>query len=161
MKSRGKCKSSADNPASAGEIFYHLRNLLDNHALTDVVRAEYPQPALVPASPWLDSTPPDKPKLTIVESRAGLRVEWAASGGKPAWLWILQFRINGVWTTEILPANQTAWTFPDFKPDLIAVSAVDRVENESEPATLKKTTLPSVRQSGNGTGLNWRSNLNR
>ena len=62
-------------PGVSGEIFYHLRNLFDNHALTDVVRAEYPQPALVPASPWLDSTPPDKPKLTIVESRAGLRVD--------------------------------------------------------------------------------------
>ena len=51
-------------PGVGGEIFYHLRNLLDNRALADVVRAEYPQPALVPASPWLDSTPPDKPKLS-------------------------------------------------------------------------------------------------
>ena len=45
-------------PGVSGEIFYHLRNLFDNHALTDVVRAEYPQPALVPASPcWIPLRP--------------------------------------------------------------------------------------------------------
>jgi uncharacterized lipoprotein YddW (UPF0748 family) len=123
---------------ASGEIFYHLRTLPENRALADVIRAQYPQPALVPASPWLDSLSPDKPKLTIGESRAGLRFEWATSGGEPAWLWVLQFRTNEVWTMEILPANQATRTFFGSQPDVIAVSAVDRVGNESEPAALKK-----------------------
>ena len=82
----------AGNPARAAKFIYHLRNLMENPALADVVRAQYPQPALVPASPWLDSIPPAKPKLSVSESRAGLRFEWANSGAKPAWLWVLQFR---------------------------------------------------------------------
>ncbi len=148
-------------PGISGEIFYHLRNLLDDRALTDVIRAQYPQPALVPATPWLDSTPPDKPKLSISESRAGLRADWAASGGEPAWLWVLQFRINDAWTTEILPANQTSRTFFDSKPDVIAVSAVDRSGNESAPATLQKTTPTPLRQSVKSPGLNWQRNSSR
>ena len=148
-------------PGVDGQILYHLRTLQENQTLAEVVRAQYLQPALVPASPWLESIPPDRPKLTLNESRAGWRCEWATAGGEPAWLWVLQFRSHEVWTTEILPANQTSRTFHDSQPDVIAVSVVDRVGNESEPAALKKTTLPSVRQSGNGTGLNWRSNLNR
>ena len=41
--------------------------------LADVVRAAYAQPALVPASPWLDSVPPGKPKLDRGgNSRSGL-----------------------------------------------------------------------------------------
>ena len=148
-------------PGVSGEIFYHLRNLFDNRALADVVRAEYLQPALVPASPWLDSTPPAKPNLSIGESRAGLRFEWATSGNEPAWLWVLQFRINGVWTTEILPANQTARTFSDSKPDLIAVSAVDRVGNEGAPAALQKTMPSPLHPEGKNSGLNWHRNSDR
>jgi len=148
-------------PGVSGEIFYHLRNLVDNRALTDVVRAGYPQSALVPASPWLDPVPPDKPKLSITASQAGLRAQWAATGVKPAWLWILQSRINGVWTTEILPANQKAWTFDHFTPDIIAVSAVDRSENESEPAELLKTMPSPLHPSGKDPGLDWKRKSNR
>jgi len=56
-----------------------------------------------------------------------------------AWLWILQYRTNAVWATEILPAHQTTRTFENSKPDLVAVSAVDRNGNMSSPAALKKT----------------------
>jgi uncharacterized lipoprotein YddW (UPF0748 family) len=55
-----------NQPAARGEIFYHLRSLTDNPALANVVRAAYQQTALVPASPWLDSLPPGKPKLIVV-----------------------------------------------------------------------------------------------
>ena len=126
-------------PAARGEIFYHLRNLTDNRALTDAVRAEYAQTALVPASPWLDSVPPDKPKLTVVENnRSSLGVRWETAG-EAAWLWILQYRTNEVWATEILPASQTTRTFENSKPEMVAVSAVDRVGNVSSPATIQKT----------------------
>jgi uncharacterized lipoprotein YddW (UPF0748 family) len=134
-------KITRDQSGVTGEIFYHLRNLADNSALADSVRTAYAQPALVPASPWLDSIPPDKPKLTIGESRAGLRFQWNTSGGEPAWLWVLQFRTNEVWTAEILPANETTRTFFNSEPDAISISAVDRVGNESEPAALKKAKL--------------------
>ncbi len=143
---------------AGGEIIYHLRNLLENRALADLVHAQYLQPALVPASRWLDSTPPDKPKLTFSESRAGWRFEWETAGGEPAWLWVLQFRSNEVWTTEILSANQTTQTFSGSPPDIIAVSAIDRVENEGTPAALQKTILPPVRQNDKGPSLDWRRN---
>ena len=126
----------AREQSAGGEIHFHLRSVTQNPALADALRRLYSQPALVPASPWLDSVPPDKPKLGIGESRAGLRFQWESSGGKPAWLWILQYRTNAVWATEILPAHQTTRTFENFKPDLVAVSAVDRVGNLSSPAVL-------------------------
>jgi uncharacterized lipoprotein YddW (UPF0748 family) len=127
-----------DQPGVSGEIFYHLQNLIRNPALSDVIRAQYPQPALVPASPWLNSIPPDKLKLTIVESRAGWRFQWETSGGEPAWLWVLQFRTNEVWTTEILPANETTRTFFNSGPDVISISAVGRTGNLSSPAAVKR-----------------------
>src|ERR1039458_859311 len=108
---------------------------------------QYGQSALVPASPWLASLPPVKPKLMVVEnSRSSLRVNWETAG-KTAWLWILQYRTNEGWATEILPAHQRAGTFENSKPDVIAVSAVDRVGNVSSPTAIKK---PQPVRSGKG-----------
>jgi len=134
----------AREQSAGGEIHFHLRSITQNPVLADALRHIYSQPALIPASPWLDSIPPDKPKLTIGESRAGLRFQWESSGGEPTWLWVLQFRTNEVWTTEILPADQTSRTFFDSKPDVVSISAVDRVGNESEPAVLKKSQLVRI-----------------
>jgi uncharacterized lipoprotein YddW (UPF0748 family) len=148
---------------ASGQIIYHLRTALENRALADVVRAQYSQPALVPASPWLDSTPPDKPRLMVMENnRYSLRVRWETAGGEPARLWVLQFRTNDVWTTEILPADQTAWAFGNSSPDLIAISSVDRVGNEGAAAVLQKIKpSPPTSQGGKGAGLNWQRNSNR
>jgi len=143
---------------ATGEIIYHLRNLLDNRALADVIRVQYSQPALVPGTPWLDSIPPDKPNLTVTIENSGVRAHWETAGGEPAWLWVLQFRINDVWRTEILPAAETSRKFDNPSPDIIAVSAVDRVENESGPAMVQKTILSPVRQHEKKPSLNWRRN---
>jgi hypothetical protein len=131
----------AREQSAGGEIHFHLRSVTQNPALADAIRAQYSQPALVPASPWLDSIPPDKPKLTIGESRAGWRFQWESSGSEPAWLWVLQFRTNEIWTTEILPANETTRTFFNSQPDVVSISAVDRTGNLSSPAALKKIRL--------------------
>ena len=90
--------------------------------------------------------PPDKPKLTVGENdRSSLSVRWETTG-EAAWLWVLQYRTNEVWTTEILPAHQTTRTFENSKPDLIAVSAVDRAGNLSSPAAIKKAPAGSRRE---------------
>ena len=133
-------------PGANGEIFYHLKNLADNSALAGVIRGAYPQQALVPASPWLGSFPPDRPDLVVAENtRTNLQVRWGNPGGEPARLWILQFRgTNNLWTTEILPANRSTCNFGSHIPDIISISAVDRVGNLSLPAALKKTAPPML-----------------
>jgi uncharacterized lipoprotein YddW (UPF0748 family) len=146
---------------ATGEIIYHLRILLDNRALADVIRAQYSQPALVPASPWLDSIPPRQPKLVVTAENSGVRAHWANNGGELAWLWILQFRINNAWTTEILPSQETTHTFFDSKPDVISVRAVDREENESEPAALQKIMPLPGRQNEKKPSLDWQLKRNQ
>ena len=138
-------------PGAGGEIFYHLRNLAQNPVLLQTLRAAYAQPALVPASPWLASAPPDRPGLSAVESNRShyyrLTASWMASG-EPAWKWVLQFRgTNGVWTTEILPTGQTTRTFENETPEIISVRAVNRLGNLGPPAVLEKTIPPPVRRS--------------
>ena len=131
-------------PGATGGIFFHLRNLTDNPALTGVIRAEYSQPSLIPASPWLNSSPPGKPKISATTSAdTNLVVRWEAATNEFTKSWVLQFRgTNNVWTTQILPANQTGCIFARSAPDLISISAVNRYGNISPPAAVQKTTPP-------------------
>jgi uncharacterized lipoprotein YddW (UPF0748 family) len=140
----------------SGCIFYSLNSLMKNAALAAAVQREFgAQSALVPAMPWLDSRPPDSPKLTVVEkSGSGLSVCWEAVGEAAA-RWILQYRTNEVWVTEILPAGQTQRTFANIRPDVVAVSALDRAGNVSAPIALQKTRARPA-QTGRG-ALNWNS----
>jgi len=123
----------------SGEIHYHLRNLTENPALTQELRQTYAQPALIPASPWLDAVPPAQPNLQATPHDGGLRVTWqpgySPTGlGKPAFHWVVQARSFGVWQTEILPGTQTTWNFYGPSPDAVAVRAVDRLGNLSQVA---------------------------
>ena len=133
-------------PGAGGEIFYHLNTVLTNRALNDSIRAQYLQTALVPPSPWLDSTPPDRPKLAAASNNnSGVSARWENTGIEPAWLWVLQYRTNEMWTTEILPANQTAHNFFNIAPAAVSIRAVDRVGNLSEAMILspKKYSTPT------------------
>src|SRR5664280_104162 len=116
-----------------GAIHYHLRSVLDNPALAAVVRSQYSQPVLIPATPWLDSTPPEKPKLTVNDAKNSLNVRWENAGTEPARWWLFQSRTNAVSTTEIFPANQTSRVLENSSPDAISIRAVDRLGNLSAP----------------------------
>ncbi|HZF00616.1 MAG TPA: family 10 glycosylhydrolase [Methylomirabilota bacterium] len=136
---------------ASGEIFFHLKNLVDDSALNGIVRAQNFQPALVPAMPWLNSNLPDQPKSFVsINARTNLIARWEiAANDLPKW-WVLQCRgTNNLWTTQILPATQTGCTFTSWMPDTISISAVDRFGNISSPATVKKSSQPPVR---NGKG---------
>jgi uncharacterized lipoprotein YddW (UPF0748 family) len=116
-----------------GAVHFHLRSVLDNPALAAAVRAQYSQPVLIPATPWLDSTPPEKPKFTVNDAKNSLNVRWENAGTEPARWWLFQSRTNAVWTTEIFPADQTSRVLENSSPDAISIRAVDRLGNLSAP----------------------------
>ena len=120
--------------SNGGEIHYHLRSVTDNPALTTAVRAQYAQPALVPAMPWIAATPPLKPKLTVDTGIDSAHARWENSGGEMPRNWLFQSRVNGDWTTQIFPGGQTDYYFDNAKPDAISLRAVDRLGNLSGPA---------------------------
>ena len=53
--------------------------------------------------------------------------------------WFVQWREDGKWKQDILPATETAMKFtPEQKVDRAAVRAIDRASNMSEPADTTK-----------------------
>ena len=117
-----------------GEIHYHLRNILDNPSLNAIIRAQYAQPVLVPASPWIDATTPPRPELIVDTWKNSVHVDWESTSGKPARWWLLQTRSKGIWSTQVLPGGLNDIYLDNTALDAIAVRAVDRLGNLSTPA---------------------------
>ncbi|HRT55883.1 MAG TPA: family 10 glycosylhydrolase [Candidatus Paceibacterota bacterium] len=124
-------------PGASGHIHWNMSSLLGASRLADALAKEvYAQPALIPAAPWLDQTPPGKPRLGI--NSAASRVSWESSGSEPAALWLLQTRDGSRWSARVLPGS-SRWAELDPKaPSAVALSAVDRYGNLSSPAVLER-----------------------
>lgn len=126
-------------PGPSGHIHWNMRTLMRNTALDDALKKEvYQQPALVPACPWLGTSAPAKPKLTILKATTASqsKVGWAPSAFGKAWLWLVQSRSGEHWTTKVFPAMTTSETWDSALPDVVAVSAVDRKGNVGSPAVI-------------------------
>ena len=102
----------------------------------------YREPALVPEMPWLGGKPPAAPAAEIVNASDGERLTLrltASDSSMLAW-WVVQLRDSDErWTTTILPVSTPELVLPDGEgaPDIVAVSAVDRVGQTSTRTVLR------------------------
>lgn len=120
--------------ANAGHIHWSVMALMKNSALDAALAKEiYQQPALIPASPWLNSTSPPSPKLSVNIWKKSVHAEWKNSTGERAAGWVLQSRTDGNWTTQIFPANRLDAYLNNTNPDAIVIRSVGRTGNLSEP----------------------------
>lgn len=142
---------------ATGNVHFSMKSLMGSGEAGDkgarLRETVYAEPALVPASPWLDAAPPAKPaSLTATAPRSGEAgvslpglVTWSP-GSKTApapWLYLVQARSGGVWrTVALVPGAQTACPLPftsssgEAAPDAVAVSAVSRNAVQSQPLML-------------------------
>lgn len=132
---------------ASGEIFFEMRSFQENPALAAVVAGEYDEPALVPASPWLETVVPGRPELGAKEARDDLTVQWALPGGPPPAKWLLQFcGPDHAWKMAVLPGYQTTQTF-SFSPQFISVRAMDRADNLGPATVIGRRNEPDAPRS--------------
>jgi uncharacterized lipoprotein YddW (UPF0748 family) len=116
-----------------GVVHFHLRSVLDNPALAAAVSAQYALPALVPATPWINSTAAPPAKLAVTVKDKSARVEWRSGQGRTSGWWLLQVFANGAWSTQILPAARLDCWVDGVSPEVVALRAADRLGNLSAP----------------------------
>jgi hypothetical protein len=117
-----------------------MKTLMTNATLEELLKRQANlQPALMPQCPWLGGTRPWRPKLVAANdgSASRLEIHWVPGDKGSPWLWLLQSRNAGKWTTEILPATKNTRVWNDAPPEVVAVSAVNRVGEVSSPAVLE------------------------
>lgn len=127
--------SGAADPAVVDSVFFPRtlpppRHLRATRRLRQRLRTEaYAQPALVPASPWLDDDPPGRPTVTIPSADAPLTATLAPAARTPQW-WLVRWRRDGTWTTDLVPGARRTYTLPARPaPTAVVVSAVDAFGN--------------------------------
>lgn len=133
-------KVTRSQESAPGNVHFSMAALMDNRAglSNTLARGVYAEPALVPPSPWLDSKPPATPRLTYKAKGDGGRptLYWKPGENEKAWLWVVQTKADGQWSTEVLPEwqDKTLISSPLGTIQAIAVSAVDRCGNQSAAA---------------------------
>lgn len=132
-----------ETPGATGHITFNAKVVMQNvDSIADKLAALYAEPALVPASPWLDSVPPPRPRVDIVtDSVSGEPVVRFAPGDEQGiQRWVFQTRVSGAWRTVVLPGVERTHILKDDESgaDRVRVAAVDRAGNIGEPAIVER-----------------------
>ena len=119
---------------SDGAIHWSSRDLQKNTAgiRPALLGSVYREAALVPASPWLGRGAPGKPLVALSRSGQTSQISWQRGVGDAPWLWLVQQRTDGRWTTEILPSDHSSSVLRgtgNSLPDTVSVTAVSRLGN--------------------------------
>jgi len=125
--------------ADPGQVHWSMSALMKNGALATALAGScYRQPALVPASPWLEAQPPEPPQLSVSYRSGAVLAVWDSRGGAVTRWWLFQYRTGGTWTTRILSADQPGVRLGTARPEVIALRAVNRTGMLSPPAIWEK-----------------------
>lgn len=129
-------------PGATGHIHFNAAVLMQNiEAIADSLAAIYAEPALVPASPWLDATGPSRPVASAARDTAAgtIDVRFAPSQRDQVRWWVVQSRVNEDWVIAIVPGGERRHllTGDVGAVNLVAVTAVDRTGNTSLPALVR------------------------
>jgi hypothetical protein len=136
---------ASGNVHFSAKVFLQDRDSINERLLA----GPYASPALVPASPWLDSIPPRAPAARLRRDSAtrAVVVDFIPRGTTKVWQWVLRYRYGPDWNTRIFPGSQMMHEFDGGKdspvPDQVVLSAVDRVGNESDLTTAVFAEAPS------------------
>jgi uncharacterized lipoprotein YddW (UPF0748 family) len=122
-------------PSDPGAILYSMKSLITRRdsMLKLLKEGPYAAQALVPASPWLDRTPPQSPELRFEKKEGTLLLTWKSVGREKPSLYVLSVKTDSVWKNEIVPSTvlQASRKIEGVNVTAVAISAVDRCGNES------------------------------
>jgi len=144
------------DPHLNGHLHFSMVALAQNRrGLADRLReTQYRLPALVPASPWLGQTPPAPPVHTVTRDRAGhVRVTLAPADGQSILSYAVWSSQHGRWRLSIEGAidevqgryrRRLVFDQAEAVPDVLVISAIDRVGNESSRIRIDREQLTSA-----------------
>jgi uncharacterized lipoprotein YddW (UPF0748 family) len=128
--------------SGTGHIHFNAAVLMQNvEGIADSLGMVYAEPALVPASPWLDREPPSRPvaSATRDSSASTIDIRFAPIQREQIAWWVVQSRVNDEWVMAIVPGAERRHllTGDVGAVNLVAVTAVDRNGNTSIPALVR------------------------
>ena len=142
----GQIQIARETPGVTGHVLFNASVLMQNvDGIADRLASAYAEPAIAPASPWLDKVPPGRPFAAYYrDSTSGspaIIIRFAPQEGSKQTVrwWLLQARVNGTWSTKILPGTDRKYILEvdESNADVIGLAAVDRSGNVSPAVVLR------------------------
>jgi hypothetical protein len=141
-----------DHPGATGHVHFSMRALLPGVPIRDTLAMRltteiYGEPALIPATPWLDAMPPARPtvRATRDTSTGGVRLVLTPGDQQTVRHWTVQLLGTDAWTTRILPGSLRSHALTrnrkEALPETVWVTAVDRAGNQSRPVRVRLDAL--------------------
>lgn len=152
--------ATRNQPGASGNIFFTANNVLANtKGVTDALAAAYKDQALIPASPWLDKSPPATPSLSLgVQFDAApdtMTAAWSKQDSQQVEYWVVRYRVAGVWKLAIQPGVETGMSITGLAAgDVVTVAATDRFGNlsDADAVTVTADMLQAREQAGQFSG---------
>ena len=74
-----------------------------------LINGPFAQRALVPASPWLDHTPPLSPIASVQQNaQHAIILNLRPGAGKPTWVYAIYIRYGNAWRFTTMPGGAQA-----------------------------------------------------
>ena len=141
-------------PNSPGTICWSAGPLFEFKELSSaIVKGPYKKQALVPTTPWFQSKEIETPVVKFKKENEMLNISWNINKKENVFCWVVYFKYGGRWDYKIIEKETTSLLVPVYSEENyvtendkqikrqtelteIAVSAVDRISNESVPRKL-------------------------
>jgi uncharacterized lipoprotein YddW (UPF0748 family) len=122
-----------------GHIHFNTSVIMkDADSISEKLAVRYEAPAIPPASAWLGAKKPGTPVVKLVRDRATNEptITLAPATNEKVWLWTVRSRIDGAWSSEVLPGATRVHRLA-ATPERVLVTAVSRTGVESEAVSIR------------------------
>lgn len=140
-----RARAGAAAGGASGALLYNATSVrLNKGGLADALAASsYAGAAVVPASPWLDASPPAAPALGVSAQGSAMRAQWTPGSGEAARWWLVQWRTTSAWNGRLVWGANRLLDIPFAgaadRADVVSIAAFDAAMNMSSTATWRAT----------------------
>lgn len=138
-------RATREQPGATGNVHFSMKVLLEDRdsVASSLEHQLYAEPALVPASPWMSGTMVGAPSVGVIQAKEDEVVVLTPAAKDVVRWWLVQLRVGGRWETRLFDGALRRTPLgamlrnPLVAPDLLAVTAIDRVGNAAPPVVLR------------------------
>ena len=126
-------------PESMGAIHWSISSVVLNPNLSrSLLNGPYQKQALVPASPWLDASPPGKPSIDLTQSKGSMKLSWVHRQDEDLLQTVIYTQYGKTWSYFIVNGNNGSAELP-----------AERIQNNGDRSYLQAVAVAAVDRAGN------------
>lgn len=138
-------RTTREQQGAGGNVHFSMKVLLEDRDSvgTALGRILYSEQALVPASPWMSAPTLGAPAVSVLQAKEDEVVVLTPNAKDVVRWWLVQLKVGGRWESHVFDGTMRRTPLgallrnPLFAPDILAVTAIDRVGNALAPVVLR------------------------